>query len=239
MVVDRNGRFVTQREHPRLALIDTSVADGGVRLSAPHAGAVELPVAMADGTSLAVTVWSSHVRGFDAGDAPARWLSGFIGAPLRILRFDRSHERPCNPEYAGDSGAHTMFADGYPVLVIGAASLDDLNARLGAKGVDALPMNRFRPNVVLAGLEPYAEDHLDTLESDGVTLRFVKPCVRCKVTTTDQASGRVGIEPLPTLSTYRRSEAFAGVMFGMNAIVIGGTGRALTVNGAARFQYRF
>jgi hypothetical protein len=100
-------------------------------------------------------------------------------------------------------------------------------------------MNRFRPNVIVTGLDPYDEDHLDTIESDGVTLRLVKPCVRCKVTTTDQASGRVGFEPLPTLSMYRRSDALAGVTFGMNAIVVGGVERALSVGATAHITYRF
>ena len=239
MVVDRNGKFVTQRERPRLALIETSVVDRGLRLFAPTAGAVDLPEAMPGVESRDVVVWHSRVRGLDAGDGPAQWLSSFLGVPHRILRFDRSHARRCNPEYAGDSGAHTMFADGYPLLVIGQSSLDDLNARLVAKGAEPLPMNRFRPNLVIAGLDPNAEDHLDTLESDGVTLRLVKPCVRCTVTTTDQASGRVGVEPLHTLSTYRRNDALAGVTFGMNAIVLRGAGGALTVNGAARVSYRF
>ena len=114
-----------------------------------------------------------------------------------------------------------------------------MNARLTAKGAKPLPMNRFRPNVVVAGLDPYAEDHLDTVESDGVTLRLVKPCVRCKVTTTDQATGYVGFEPLPTLSTYRRDDALAGVTFGMNAIVIAGAGRTLAVDSAVNTEYRF
>jgi len=239
MVVDRNGKFVTQREQPRLALIETSIVDRGLRLSAATAGAVDLPDAMPSAESRDVVVWHAHVRGFDAGDGPAQWLSSFLGVPHRILRFDRSHARLCNPDYAGDSGAHTMFADGYPLLVIGQSSLDDLNTRLVAKGAAPLPMNRFRPNLVVAGLDPYAEDHLDTLESDGVTLRLVKACVRCKVTTTDQASGRVGVEPLHTLSTYRRNDALAGVTFGMNAIVLRGAGSALAVNGAMRAEYRF
>jgi len=239
MVVDRHRRFVTQREYPRLALVETQIADGRLSLAAPDAGAIELPEAPAVDASHEVTVWQSRVRGFDAGDAAAQWISSFLGAALAIVRFDRSRPRVCNPDYAGDSGAHTMFSDGYPVLVIGEASLDDLNVRLRDKGAQPLPMNRFRPNVIVAGLDPYDEDHLDTLESDGVTLRLVKPCVRCKVTTTDQASGRVGFEPLPTLSTYRRSDALAGVTFGMNAIVAGGIGRALTVGTPARISYHF
>jgi uncharacterized protein YcbX len=238
MVADRQGQFTTQREYPRLALIETGVVDGCVTLAAPDVGTIQLPRAL-PAESQDVTVWHSNVRGFDAGDTAARWMSAFLGAELRIVRFDRSRQRMCNPDYTGDSGAHTMFADGYPLLVIGQASLDDLNARLTAKGANALPMNRFRPNVVIAGLDPYGEDHLDSVESDGVTLRLVKPCVRCTVTTTDQATGRVGFEPLPTLSTYRRNDALAGVTFGMNAIVIGGAGRTLAVHSAVNAEYRF
>jgi len=239
MVVDRHRRFVTQREIPRLALIETQATKGRLTLSAHDAEAVELPNSSDGEASQEVVVWSSHVRGFDAGDRAARWISAFLRADLRIVRFDRARPRMCNPGYAGESGAHTMFSDGYPVLVIGQASLDDLNARLHAKREKPLPMNRFRPNVVVVGLDPYEEDHLDTIESDGVTLRLVKPCVRCKVTTTDQASARVGFEPLPTLSTYRRNDALAGVMFGMNAIVQEGEGRALSVQSAARVKYKF
>ena len=239
MVVDRHGRFVTQREYPRLALIATTIDDRSLTLAAPGVGTIQLPRALPGESSQGVRVWHSNVRGFDAGDAAARWISAFLGAELRIVRFDHSRQRMCNPDYAGDSGAHTLFADGYPLLVIGQASLDDLNARLTAKGAKPLPMNRFRPNVVVAGLDPYAEDHLDTVGSDGVTLRLVKPCVRCKVTTTDQATGRVGFEPLPTLSTYRRNDALTGVTFGMNAVVIGGAGRTLAVDSAVNAEYRF
>lgn len=239
MVADRHGRFTTQREYPRLALIDTAIVDGWVTLTAPGVGTIQLPRAPPAESSQDVIIWRSNVRGFDAGEDCARWISAFLGADLRMIRFDRSQQRMCNPEYAGDSGAHTMFADGYPVLVIGQASLDDLNLRLAAKGQSPLPMNRFRPNVVIAGLDPYAEDHLDTVESDGVTLQLVKPCVRCQVTTTDQATGHVGLEPLPTLSTYRRNDALEGVTFGMNAVVIGGTGRTLALDGAVNAEYRF
>lgn len=239
MVVDRHRRFVTQREFPRLALIEARAVEGCLTLSADSAGSVALPNSSDGDASHDVVVWRSHVRGFDAGDAAAQWISSLLRANLRIVRFDRARPRMCNPDYAGDSGAHTMFSDGYPVLVIGQASLDDLNTRLKAKGEKPLPMNRFRPNVVVAGLDPYEEDHLDTIVSDGVTLRLVKPCVRCKVTTTDQATGRVGFEPLPTLSTYRRNDALAGVMFGMNAIVEDGEGRALSVQSAAITTYRF
>ena len=239
MVADRHGRFTTQRDYPRLALIETAIVDGCVTLAAPEFGTIQLPHALPAESSRDVIVWQSNVRGFDAGEDPARWISAFLGAELRMIRFDHSRQRMCNPAYAGDSGAHTMFADGYPLLVIGQASLDDLNVRLAAKGASPLPMNRFRPNVVIAGLDPYAEDHLDTVESDGVTLQLVKPCVRCQVTTTDQATGHVGLEPLPTLSTYRRDDRFEGVTFGMNAVVIKGAGRTLARDSAVNAEYTF
>ena len=238
MIVDRHGHFVTQRECPRLALIQPDLAGDALRLSAAGAMPLDVPLA-ASGAPRDVVVWRFNAQGFDQGDAAAVWLSAFLRADLRLVRFDTAVPRRCNPDYVADSGAHTLFSDGYPVLVIGAASLDDLNARLAAKGASALPMNRFRPNVVVEGLPPYEEDHLDTLRCGEVTLRLVKPCTRCQVTTTDQASARVGIEPLPTLSTYRRNDALGGVTFGMNAIVTAGAGSVLAVDGPVAVEYRF
>jgi uncharacterized protein YcbX len=196
-------------------------------------------LARAPAASSEVVVWRSHVLGIDQGDAAAAWFSDHLGRRARLVRFDPAKPRRCNPDYVGTTGAHTMFADGYPLLVIGQASLDDLNARLASKGSPPLPMNRFRPNVVVTGLPPYDEDHLDTIESGGVTLKLVKSCVRCQVTTTDQATARVGIEPLATLGMYRRDDALAGVTFGMNAIVTAGAGHPLETGAAATVTYRF
>jgi uncharacterized protein YcbX len=248
MAVDPDGRFVTQREIPRLALI-APVADArGLVLEAPGAA----PLTLLDATSRAaqdtgpaanaareVVVWRSHVRGHDAGDEAARWISAFLDRDLRLVRFDRTRPRPCNPDYVGDSGAHTLFADGYPVLVIGAASLDDLNERLQASGSPALPMNRFRPNLVVDGLPPYDEDHVDTLRVGDVELTMVKRCIRCQVTTTDQATAGVGIEPLPTLASYRHDERLGGVAFGMNAIVTQGAGSVVRAGAPVGVSYRF
>jgi len=236
MVVDDTGRFVTQRELPRLALVETSIVDHGLRLTAPHMPACDVP-REAPGPSRDIVVWRSDVRGRDAGDAAARWLSDWLAHDVRLVRFDRSVTRLCNPEYAGDSGAHTMFADGYPVLVIGAGSLADLNDRLAQRGHAALPMNRFRPNMVLAGLEAFAEDHVDTLRAGDVVLRCVKPCVRCRVTTTDQQTARVGVEPLRTLGEYRMDSRLDGVTFGMNAIVV--SGGTIAPGAAVEVDYRF
>jgi hypothetical protein len=139
----------------------------------------------------------------------------------------------------GASGATTLFSDGYPILVIGRASLDDLNARLAANGFPVVPMNRFRPNLVLDGLDPYDEDHLDTITAGTLTLRLVKPCTRCEITTTDQDTARRNLEPLRTLTTYRRDDRLAGVTFGMNAIVVAGAGATLGVGDVADVAFRF
>ena len=239
MVVDATGRFLTQREVPRLALIAPTLEREALVLRADGSGEVGVPLQRATTESRAVIVWRSHVRGHDEGEPAARWLSGHLERDVRLVRFDRASRRACNPDFVGSSGAHTFFSDGYPVLVIGRASLDDLNARLAAQGHAALPLNRFRPNVVLEGLPAYEEDHLEAVHADGITLRMVKPCTRCQVTTTDQSSAAVGIEPLPTLAAYRHSQRFGGVCFGMNAIVTDGAGKLLRAGSPAEPAYRF
>lgn len=233
MAVDRNGRFVSQREFPRLALVRAAIEDGRVVLHAPGLAPIAL-AADTGGRAREVVVWSSQVRGFDAGDEAARWLSSVIASDVRIVRFDPSLPRYSNREYAGDSGAQVRYADGYPVLVIGQASLDELNARLAARGRAPVPMNRFRPNLVLDGLEPHEEDLLATIAIGDVVLKPVKPCTRCQVTTVDQASASTGTEPLATLSTYRRDDRYGGITFGTNAIVAAGAGRTLAAGSAAR-----
>jgi uncharacterized protein YcbX len=213
-------------------------APGRLRLRAPGTTPLDVPVGLAS-DARDVVVWRSDVRGFDAGDIAARWLSQWLACDARLVRFDRSVARHCNRDFVGSSGAHTYFADGYPVLVTGAASLRDLNDRLRARGEAALPMNRFRPNLVLDGLPAFAEDHVDTIRVGDVVLRLVKPCTRCQVTTTDQATAQVGIEPLRTLGEFRMDTRFDGVVFGMNAIVIEGAGGRIAAGAPASVSYRF
>ena len=239
MIVDAAGRFLTQRELPRLALIATRLESGALVLSATGVAPLVLPLASPRGAQRRVTVWRSEVIAHDAGDPAAGWLAAALGRDVRLVRFDPRVTRLCNPQYAGDSGAHVAFSDGYPVLAIGEASLADLNARLAATGTAALPMNRFRPNVVLAGLDAYDEDHVDTITADGVTLKVVKPCTRCQVTTTDQDTAAVSDEPLSMLARYRMNAALGGVTFGMNAIVVAGEDRELAVGGGADCRFAF
>ena len=233
--------FVTQREYPRLALVGTRLADEALMLSAP--GATDLEIAFdTNGPRVSAVVWRDTVPAIDQGDPAAEWISAFVGAKLRIVRFDPAFHRLSNHIYAGDSGAHTAFADGYPLLVVGSASLSDLNERLRSRGADPLPMNRFRPNVVIDGFDAYDEDHLSTIDiGDGIRLRLVKPCVRCRITTTDQETAQVDVdnEPLATLASYRIDTRLDGVTFGINAIVERGAGTSIARGAAVSVEWNF
>ena len=225
MLVRPNGRFVTQRELPRLALVATALNEGGLTLDAPGMPAIEV-ARNGGGESRAVSVWKFDGRGIDCGDAAAAWASQFLETPLRLVMFDVSAPRVCSPEWTGETRAITEFSDGYPILVISRASLAELNSRLPK----ALPMERFRPNVVIDGVAAYDEDRIHELHAGPVTLRIVKPCARCSITTTDQQRGAVdGVEPMQTLKGYRYDKELRGVMFGQNVIVVKGVGETLRV----------
>jgi uncharacterized protein YcbX len=214
MVVDAAGRFVTQREAPRLALVRTSLRDDALRLEAGPAS-LQLPLDH-DGPLREVAVWRSRVPAFDAGGEAAAFFSDFLGRALRLVRFDARHARLSNRERTGGLKAPNLFSDGYPVLVASEGSLADLNARLPVP----LPMDRFRPNIVLSGVLPWAEDGLGDFAVDAVELRVVKPCTRCVITTTEQSTGRrEGEQPLRALQAFRYDAALRGVTFGQNAIV--------------------
>ena len=228
MLVRPNGRFVTQRELPRMALIETRLEDSTLVLSAPGRSPVRVPKQI-NGTARAVTVWKFDGRGVDYGEEVAAWFTEFLGTPLSLVAFDVTAPRTCSPEWTQGIHATTQFADSYPVLVISRASLADLNGRLEKP----LPMERFRPNIVIDGVPAYGEDRIHELRVGDVTLRIVKPCTRCAITTTDQQAGAVdGVEPLRTLKEYRFDRELRGVCFGQNAIVVSGAGRTLRVGDA-------
>jgi uncharacterized protein len=225
MLVRPNGRFITQREYPRMALIGTKVDAAALTLTAPDMPVLAVPREMG-GEVLAVTVWKFNGRGIDCGDDAASWISKFLETPLRLVRFDVSAPRECSEEWTPGTRAITEFSDGYPILVISRASLAELNSRLPK----ALPMERFRPNLVIDGVDAYDEDRIHELRAGPVTLRIVKPCTRCSITTTDQQRGAVdGVEPLQTLKEYRFDKQLRGVAFGQNVIVVNGVGETLRV----------
>lgn len=219
LLVDEDWRFLTQREIARMALIKPDVTTDArcLRLSAPGMSAFELPTDQG-GKRVAVTIWKdSGVGAVDQGDDVAAWLGEYVGQKVRLVRFADDYVRQVSQQYAPRETDQVGFADGYPFLFISEESLADLNARLVAKGEEALPMNRFRPNIVVRGAdEPYAEDTWRTIKVGDVLFDLVKPCARCAITTTDQVTTQRGKEPLKTLSTYRL--VGSGAMFGQNAI---------------------
>ncbi len=225
MIVRPGGQFMTQREEPRLALIETALSADGLQLRSPDAGAILVPPDAAH-AEVEVTCWRDRCAAFDAGEAAAQWLSAFLGKPARLVRFDRRRKRASDLVWTRGAEALNQFSDAFPWLLISQASLDDLNGRLPKP----LPMNRFRPNIVVDGLSAYAEDSVREFIIDGVKLLRVKPCTRCAITTTDQATAaRTSDEPLRTLREYRFSRELKGVLFGQNLILTEGMGRELRV----------
>ena len=219
MVVDSTGVFLTQREHPKMATVWTDIAGGALALSAPDVASVEVPLVPRSAPRLRVKVWASVCDAVPVSSAADAWLSDYLGLACQLVYMPDDSQRYSNRSYAGE-GKRVGFADGYAYLAIGEASLADLNARLVAKQHPALPMNRFRPNLVVSGSAAYAEDGWKEIRVGEAILRAAKPCGRCQVTTTDQATGEVkGPEPLATLSTYRDSQEF-GVKFGMNLVTV-------------------
>ena len=225
MVVDTRqspAKFLSQRECPLMATLTVAVTDDGLLISSNDDVLTVSPPAR--NALLKVKVWNHETVALDAGDAASDWLNiklGMARGRLRLVRFHPEMRRDCNGLHAGSSDAHTFFADGYPLLVTNVESLADLNVRMKRDATNAMPMNRFRPNVVIEGLPAWDEDHVDTLSIGGVMVKFAKPCVRCQVTTTDQVSGvRLSDEPLNTLAKFRNNPDYGGVTFGWNAVVI-------------------
>ncbi|MGZ3181130.1 MAG: MOSC domain-containing protein [Telluria sp.] len=229
MLVREDGSCITQREYPRMALIKPQFKDGAVEVRAPGVAALSLPEANGAATRT-VQIWDDAVQAWDCGDAAAAWFSEAIDAPCRLVRFPPLARRPTSTKWTGGAEAHTLFADGYPILIVGTASLEDLNGKLRAAGRDPLPMDRFRPNVVVDGIEAFEEDYTATFTSGSLVLRPVKPCPRCPIPSVDQQTGSFGPDPLDILRTYRtKPQLDDGICFGMNAIVAAGAGARLRV----------
>jgi uncharacterized protein YcbX len=223
MIVDPAGRFLTQRDEPRLALLKVAIAGDQLRLSNPAGPGPSLALDH-EGEVREVIVWRSQCAAFDAGEEVAQFLGDWLGRPLRLVRFDARRPRLSNHDWTGGRDVPNQFSDGYPVLVLSQASIDDLAARVGKP----LPVERFRPNLLLGGVAPYAEDAGDTLVAGSARFALTKACTRCAITTVDHARGeRDGEEPLSTLKSYRFSKELRGVIFGRNAYAVAGEGTRL------------
>jgi len=229
IVTAADGRFITQRSHPAMARIAVAITGGTLRLASEGIEPLLVPLAHV-GESRRVVVWNDTCLGVDAGDDAADWLAAVLGEPLRLVRHDPSVPRVANARYAGPDPHAVSFSDGYPVLMISRESLADLNRRLP----ESVPMERFRPNVVIEGVGAYAEDAMARFHFGPVVLRGVKHCTRCAIPTTDQRSGARDPhqEPLRTLKSYRHDRVLKGVTFGQNCVIDAGVGERLAVGSA-------
>lgn len=243
MVVDEAGEMLTQRDEPRLALVRPSLRAADMVLRAPGMLALHISLDTVESATRA-RVWDDEVRAYDMGPLAAQWLSDLLGRRLRLVRFDPDQKRLSSRQWTGEVEAENAFSDGYPILVTSSASLADLNRRLAAKGVEPVTMERFRPNLVLDGIEAFDEDNLAEIEvaaDDGpVRLRLVKPCVRCTVPNVDPHTAATGHEPGDTLATFRADPRVGGgVTFGMNAVVLEGIDRVLRAGQPVRARWNF
>ncbi len=222
MLVDEKRKFITQREVPRMAAVKIEVLDAGLSASI-QGSTITIPFRPETGETANVKIWSSSVKGEFYSDEINKWFSNELGTACRLVLMPETTQRKVNPFYAVRRFEDTVsFADGYPFLLIGEASLADLNSRLD----EPVPMNRFRPNFVVTGSDPFEEDTWKRIRIGATEFHVVKPCARCVITTVDQAAGKKnGTEPLKTLAAYRNRRG--KVLFGQNLIAetAGGTVR--------------
>ena len=219
MIVDDTGRFVTQREEHRLALVDVTIDGDDMLVSAREHSGVTLPLVLGEGDPVRVGIWRSEV---DAVVHPlgSAWFAAFLGREVRLVYMQESALRGVNPKYGAPEDV-VSFADGYPLLLTSEGSLRDLGDRIEARGGERVPMIRFRPNVVVTGVPPWDEDAWGAFTIGGVPFRAPKPCDRCVITTIDPETARAESEPLRTLATFRRwslPSQPAGVWFGVNLV---------------------
>jgi uncharacterized protein YcbX len=243
MVVDEAGRFVSQRELPQMALVKPTLRQLDMILRAPGMLALHIALDVVE-KPVRVTVWDDEVAAYDMGDLAAQWFSDFLGRKLRFVRFDPEHRRLSNRRWTGPLEAENAFTDGFPILVASTAGLAELNRRLAAAGHAAVTMERFRPNLVLDGLEAHGEDHLDEIRFDTlegpVRLKLVKPCSRCSIPDVDPATGATGHAVGDTLAGYRADARVDGaISFGMNAVIVEGLECTLRAGMAGRATLKF
>jgi uncharacterized protein YcbX len=213
MLVDEKGSFLTQRALPRMALLEVSIGEDHLAVRAPAMGEIAVPLA-SDGAverRTRVTVWDDTCDAILAPDDVSCWFTQALGVPCRLVHMPDDSLRQADPDFSTPQDL-VGFADGFPLLLTSVSSLEDLNARLERP----VPMNRFRPNVVVSGGAPFEEDVWTRVEACGVTFRVAKPCARCAITTVDQQTAETGKEPLRTLATFRAANG--GVMFGQNLL---------------------
>nr|WP_298059722.1 MOSC N-terminal beta barrel domain-containing protein [uncultured Halomonas sp.] len=236
MLVDAHQRFVTQRQLPALATVGVALTDEHLVLSHPNVEPFSVPLAAPEGNLRLVSVWNDHCKALPEGEEVSRWLEAALGEQaqgLSLVRFATEFPRAVEEDFLDGGAAHTYFADGYPFLVTTTGSLDALNQALVAGGQTPVPMNRFRPNIVVENDEAWAEDRWATLskQGGGFQLALRKPCQRCKITTIDQQTANVPepAEPLKTLLALNTQPTLKGAHFGQNATLLSGDGSVIAV----------
>ena len=237
-MVDDQGEFLSQRELPKMAQIETRLTGVSLRLRAPGMLQLDVPFE-SEGDVIKVRVWNDEVAAVTQGDIADAWFSQFLGLRCRLMRFDPEAKRISNQKYTGTLTAPYKFADAFALLVCSSASLSDLNSRLAAKGHAEITIERFRPNIVLDDVEAFEEDYVDRITIGDAKLQVVKPCVRCTVPNVDPATGEAGFEPGDTLAVYRNDARAGGVTFGVNAVIESGAGARLAEGDAVEVSLRF
>lgn len=243
MVVDDHGDFLTQRECPAMARITPKLTADTLQLRAPGMLRLDIALDLPDpdrAPTLAVRVWDDVVTAYDCDETTATWFTKALGVRCRLVRFHPQARRTTSGKWTDGQKIPTLFSDGYPLLVIGEASLADLNAKLAAHGRAPLPMDRFRPNIVLRDAGAFEEDFAQSLAIGDAVLKPVKPCARCSIPAIDQASGVAGPDPLDILAGYRADPRVdGGITFGMNAIVQAGDGSRIRIGDHVGLQLAF
>ena len=214
MLIDDQNRFITQRKFHDLALVDASIEEGSIRLSYrkwPESHA-EAPLETTHGKLIKSHIWHDEVEVLWPGLSADEWFSKILKIPCKLVFMPHDAKRQIDTDWVSEP-MNTSLSDGYPYLITNEASLNDLNQKSGTE----LTMRRFRPNIVVSGAAPFAEDKWKRIRIGEAVFRIIKPCARCVVTTIDPETGQKGREPLKTLSTYRKEGH--KILFGQNTIL--------------------
>jgi len=233
VVVDADGEFLSQREYPRMALIETRLTPTSLLLKAPGMLLLEVPFD-SEGNVVKVRVWEDNVSAVTQGEIADLWLTTFLGRPARLMRFDYEGQRLAAHRYTGKVDAPYKFADAFPLLVTNTTSLAEVNSRLQRHDHSPVTMVRFRPNIVLDGLPAFEEDYIKALRIGAATIRTAKRCARCSVPGVDPATGDHSPLVPDFLASMRATND--GVLFGVNAITVEGTGSTLSVGDAVEVE---
>ena len=205
MLIDDKNTFLSQRQLPILAKIGVAFDEASIELSVHEKGSVDFGLEEQEGKELQVKIWKAEVPAFEVSGEVSEWVSGIVGKKVRLVRMSKEAKRLWDADNADST---LRFTDSRPLLVIGRASLEQLEKKANI----TMSMARFRPNIVLNHIPPHAEDGYSSIQIGGMELKALKPCTRCKITTVHPLTGAVGEEPLKTLATYRQQEK--GITFG-------------------------